>query len=178
MDASRPRIDLFAFALAVCGLGVAMLGFASARNGAALLMAGLCLAGLVVGRLAGISGLALLAVAIGLLVCLWLVWVDTPVGPRKTSAGAHAVGGTLIAWAIASTLRRRGVRWWVLVTMTALFTVTLAWEAAELTADVVVGTGLTPSVRDSTLDVAFGCFGGLVGIASAALLAPPERRDG
>jgi hypothetical protein len=177
MDANRLRLDFLAFALAVSGLCVAMLGFFATRNAAALLMAGLCLAGLIAGRLAGISGLALLGVAVGLLACLWLVWVDAPVGPRKASAGAHAVGGTLIAWAIAITLRARGVRSWALVTMLVLLALTVAWEVAELIADTAIGTALVPSATDSAFDIAFGCFGGLVGIVSAALLAP-RRPEG
>jgi hypothetical protein len=177
MDATRLRLDPLAFALAVSGLCLAILGFFATRNAAALLMAGLCLAGLIAGRLAGIPGVVLLAVAVGLLACLWLVWVDAPVGPRKASTGAHAVGGTLIAWAIAITLRRRGVRSWAMVTMLVLLALTLAWEAAELIADAAIGTGLAPSATDSAFDIAFGCLGGLVGIASAVLLAP-RRLEG
>jgi hypothetical protein len=176
MHADRLRIDVLAFAVAIGVLAAAMLAFAASQKGAALVMGGLCLAGLIAGRLAGVSGPALLAVAVGLLGSLWLIVGDAPIGPRETSAAAHVVGGTVIGWAIATTLRGRGVRAWALVTMIALLVLTLAWEAAELISEITVDTSLDLSVSDSTLDVAFGCFGGLVGVASAALLAPPERR--
>ena len=53
MDAGRLRIDLFAFALGALALLSAF--FYGDRNGAALIMCALCLAGLLAARLAGFS---------------------------------------------------------------------------------------------------------------------------
>jgi hypothetical protein len=30
------------------------------------------------------------------MVVLWMIWIDPPATPRKTSALAHAIGGTLV----------------------------------------------------------------------------------
>jgi hypothetical protein len=176
MDAERLRIDLFAFALGA--LTLLTLAFFGAGNGAALVMCGLCLVGLLAGRLLGFSNRALVPLALGLVVILWLVWIDPPASSRKTSAIAHAAGGALVGWALAEYLRAR-VAWpfWGAAALAAVFGLTLLWELGEYVGDRVLGTSLDPNRLDSALDVFFGSLGGAGAVAFAWLLARP-RRDG
>ena len=104
MDTLRPRLDHLAFALALALVAWPTIGFFSEQNGAAAIMCAMCLAGLVGGRIVGVPGRVLLPVALGLLVVLWMVWIDSPAGPRKTSALAHAIGGALAGWALVEAL--------------------------------------------------------------------------
>ena len=136
-------------------------------------MCGLCLAGLVGGRLAGIPGRALLGVALGLVVLLWLVWIDPPSTGRRTSAFAHAAGGVLAGWAFAITLRPR-LSWpaWGFVAMTGILALVFAWELGEWIGDRALETALIPSKRDSALDIFLGSAGGAVAIAAVRWLAP------
>ena len=90
MDTLRPRLDHLSFALALALVAWPTIGFVAERNGAAAIMCTMCLAGLVAGRIVGVPGRVLLPVAFGILVVLALIWIDSPVGPRKTSAIAHA----------------------------------------------------------------------------------------
>ena len=88
MDARRLRIDPFAFALGA--LALLTFGFFAARNGAAVIMCALCLAGLLAARLVGFSNRALVPLAAGLVVLLWVLWVDPPpLSTNQTSALAH-----------------------------------------------------------------------------------------
>ena len=177
---TRPRLDLLAFALALALVAWPAIGFASERNGAAAIMCAMCLAGLVAGRIVGVPGRVLLPVAVGLLLVLWMIWIDPPAGPRKTSALAHAIGGALAGWALVEALRHR-IRDWVSVTFLALSVViglTLVWELGEYAGDRLLDTALKPSKRGSAEDIFFGTAGGLVGITFAAVVAflrPPHR---
>ncbi len=173
MDTLRPRLDLFAFALALALVAWAAVGFASARNGAAAIMCAMCLAGLVAGRIAGVPGRVLLPVAFGLTLVLWMIWIDSPVGPRKTSALAHAIGGTLAGCALVETLRHRirdplSV---ALLALSAVIALTLVWELGEYVGDRLFDTALQPSKRDSAEDILFGTAGGLAGITLAGAVA-------
>ena len=173
VDTLRPRLDLVAFALALALVAWPTIGFIAERNGAAALMCAMCLAGLVVGRIAGVPGRVLLPVALGILVALALNWINSPVGPRKTSAISHAIGGTLAGWAVVEALRHR-IRDWRLVALLALSVVialTLAWELGEYAGDRLFGTALNPSKRNSAEDIFFGTAGGLVGITFASSVA-------
>lgn len=176
MPTERLRIDLFAFALGA--LALLSLAFLGARNGAALLMCGLCFAGLLVARLLGFSNRALVPLALGLVVILWMVWVDPPASGRKTSALAHGAGGLLVGWALAEYLRVR-VAWplWGLVAMVAVFGLTVVWELGEYVGDRVLTTALVPDKLDSALDILFGTLGGAVAVGAAWLFMPrsPER---
>jgi hypothetical protein len=116
VEALRPRLDLLAFALALAVVAWPAIGFVSERNGAAAIMCAMCLAGLVAGRIVGVRGRVLLPVASGLMVALWIVWVDPPAGGRKTSALAHAIGGTRAGWALVEALRHR-IRGWLSVAL-------------------------------------------------------------
>jgi hypothetical protein len=173
MNARRLRIDLFAFALGA--LALLTFGFFSTRNGAAVVMCGLCFAGLLVARLAGFSNRALVPLAAGLVVILWWVWVDPPADPRQTSALAHGVGGALAGWALAEYLRGR-LTWplWALGALAGVFGLTVLWELGEYVGDRVLTTGLIPSRRDSAVDIFFGTLGGAAAVGLAALL---PRRD-
>ncbi|MQA76034.1 MAG: hypothetical protein GEU88_17155 [Solirubrobacterales bacterium] len=173
MEVRRPQIDALAFALALAALGTATLGFVATRNGAAVVMCGLCLAGLVGGRVVGIPGFALLPVAIGLDVILWLVWIDPPAGSHTMSAFAHGAGGALAGWAIAETLRGR-LRWplWAIGAIVAVVCLAVAWELGEFIGDRVLDTSLIPSRRDSALDIFFGGLGATSAVALVCLLAP------
>jgi hypothetical protein len=173
MDVLRPRLDLLAFALALAVVAWLAIAFVSERNGAATIMCAMCLAGLVAGRIAGVPGRVLLPVAIGLALVLWLVWIDSPVGPHKTSALAHAVGGTLAGWGLVEALRHRirdplSV---ALLALSAVIALTLVWELGEYGGDRLLDTALQPSTRDSMEDIVVGTAGGLVGITLASAIA-------
>jgi hypothetical protein len=173
VDVLRPRLDLLAFALALAVVAWLAIAFVSERNGAATIMCAMCLAGLVAGRIAGVPGRVLLPVAIGLALVLWLVWIDSPVGPHKTSALAHAVGGTLAGWGLVEALRHRirdplSV---ALLALSAVIALTLVWELGEYGGDRLLDTALQPSTRDSMEDIVVGTAGGLVGITLASAIA-------
>jgi hypothetical protein len=177
VDTVRPRLDLLAFALALVLVAWPTIGFVSERNGAAAIMCAMCFAGLVGGRIVGVPGRVLLPVAFGLLVVLWMVWIDPPASPRKTSALAHAIGGTLAGWALIETLRRRISDWFavVLLALLAVIFLTVIWELGEYAGDRLFETGLNPSKRNSAEDILFGTAGGLVGITFAGVVASYRR---
>ena len=175
MDARRLRIDLFAFALGA--LALLSLAFFGDRNGAALIMCALIFCGLLAARAAGFSNRALVPVALGLVVILWMVWIDPPASSHKTSALAHFSGGALVGWAVAEYLRTR-VAWplWALAALAAVFGLTVLWEIGELVGDRVLDTALVPSWRDSAEDIFFGTLGGAGAVLLAWLLAPAGKR--
>ena len=171
MDTPRPRLDLLAFAFALGLVAWPAIGFVSERNGAAAIMCAMCLAGLVAGRIVGVPGRVLLPVAFGLMVLLWMVWIDPPASSRKTSALAHAIGGTLAGWALVAALRHR-IRDWLAVALVALsgvLVLALVWELGEYAGDRLFDTALIPNKHDSSEDILFGTVGGLVGITVAGV---------
>jgi hypothetical protein len=173
VDTSRPRLDLLAFALAVALVVGPAIGFVAERNGAAAIMSAMCLAGLVAGRIVGVPGRVLLPVAFGFMVAIWMIWVDSPASPRKTSALAHVFGGTLAGWALVEVLRHR-LRGWLSVALLALSVVialTVVWELGEYAGDRLFETGLIPSKRNSAGDIVLGTAGGLVGITFGGVVA-------
>jgi hypothetical protein len=174
MEARSPRIDLFAFALGA--LALLTLGFFAARNGAAVIMCGLCLAGLIAARLAGFSNRALVPATLGLVAILWMAWFHPPGGSHETSALAHGFGGLLVGWALAEYLRHR-IAWplWALSAVAAVLCVTVMWEIGEYIGDRAFDTALIPSARDSALDIFFGTLGGVGGASLALLLLSPKR---
>jgi hypothetical protein len=173
MDLRRLRIDLFAFALGA--LVLLSLFFYGTRNGAALLMCALCFAGLVVARMAGFSNLALVPLALGVVV---LLWFDPPAEPQRTSALVHGVGGALVGWALAESLRAR-LAWpaWAVVALASVAALTVLWELGELVGDRVLETALIPDARDSALDISFGILGGATAIGLARLLPRRPQRS-
>ena len=172
---TRFRIDLFAFALGALALLSA--AFYNSRNGAAFVMCGLCVAGLVAARLAGFSNRALVPVAAGVVVLLWMVWIDPPASSQRTSALAHGAGGALVGWALSEYLRGR-ISWpqWGIVALVAVFGVTVLWEIGEYAGDHLLTTDLQLNKTDSALDIFLGCFGGATTVALAWLLAPRTAR--
>jgi hypothetical protein len=173
VDTLRPRLDLLAFAFALAVVAWPAIVFASERNGAATIMCAMCLAGLVAGRIVGVPGRVLLPVAFGLVVVLWMVWIDPPAGPRKTSALAHATGGALAGWALVEALRHR-IRDWLAVALVALsgvIVLTLVWELGEFAGDRLLDTSLIPNMADSAEDILLGTAGGLVGVTFAGVVA-------
>jgi uncharacterized protein (DUF697 family) len=179
LDIQHPRLDLLAFGLALALVAWPAIGFVSEHNGAAAIMCAMCLAGLVAGRMVGVPGRVLLPVALGLTLVLGLIWIDSPVGPRKTSAIAHAIGGTLAGWALVEALRRR-IRdplTVALVALSAVIALTLAWELGEYVGDRLLETSLQPNRRDSAEDIFFGTAGGLVGITFGGIVALWRRAD-
>jgi hypothetical protein len=183
VDTTRPRLDLLAFALALALVAWPAIGFVAERNGAATIMCAMCLAGLIAGRLVGVPGRVLLPVALGLVVVLWIVWVDPVASPRKTSALAHAIGGTLVGWGLAEALRQRISDWLVvaLLALSVVIALTLVWELGEYAGDRLLDTALIPSKRNSAEDILFGTIGGLIGITFArvvALLRSPSAHHG
>ena len=104
------------------------------------------MAGLIAGRFAGISGGVILAVALGLVAILWVVWVDPLSTPRRTNAFAHSAGGALAGWGIATTLLRRGVPGWAVgAALAGVLALTVGWEFAEFLGDRALDTALVPS---------------------------------
>lgn len=171
---SRLRLDLFAFALGA--LALLSWAFVSQRNQAALVMCALCFAGLIGARLLGFSNRALVPVAFGLVVILWMVWIDPPASSRKTSALAHGAGGALVGWALAEYLRTRiAWPWWGLAAIAAVFGLTLVWELGEYIGDRALDTALIPNKHDSAEDIFFGSFGGTAAVTLAWLLMPRRR---
>ena len=173
MDILRPRLDLFAFALALALLALPTVGFVAERNGAAAIMCAMCLAGLVAGRIVGVPGRVLLPVAFGLTVVLWMIWIESPIGPRKTSALAHAVGGTLAGLALVEALRHRlrdplSV---ALLALSGVIVLAVVWELGEYMGDRLFDTALQPGKRDSAEDILFGTAGGLFGITLGGVMA-------
>jgi hypothetical protein len=177
VDVLRPRLDILAFALALAVLAWLALGFVTDRNGGATIMSAMCLAGLVAGRVVGVPGRVLLPVAMGLAVVLWLIWIDSPVGPHKTSAFAHVIGGTLAGWGLVEALRRRIRDPFTvgLLALSGVVALTLVWELGEYVGDRLLGTSLQPNVGDSLEDILIGSAGGLVGIALASVAAALSR---
>jgi len=177
MDGRRLRLDLFAFALGA--LALLTYGFFAARNGGAVIMCGLCLAGLIVARLAGFSNRALVPLTFGLVVLLWILWVDPPpLSNHQISALAHGSGGLLGGWALSEYLRGR-LEWplWAIGAVAVVFGLTVLWELGELLGDRAFDTALIPNKRDSAFDIAFGTLGGAVGVLVASLLPyRPQRR--
>ena len=175
MELRRLRIDLFAFALGA--LALLSLAFFGARNGAALVMCALVFCGLLVARVAGFSNRALVPLALGLVVILWMVWLDPPASSHKTSALAHFSGGALVGWALSEYLRTRAP-WplWGLAALAAVFGLTVLWEIGELAGDRVLDTALIPAWRDSAEDIFFGTIGGGGAVFLAWLLAPAGKR--
>ena len=171
---SRLQIDLFALALGA--LALLSLAFVEERNGAALVMSALCFAGLLAARLIGFSSRALVPVAIGLVVILWLVWIDPVTHPRTMSAIAHAAGGALVGWAVCDYLRER-VAWpdSGLLALAGVFAITVLWEIGEFAGDRLLTTSLQASETDSALDIFLGTFGGAAAVALGWLLAPRPR---
>jgi hypothetical protein len=179
VETVRPRLDLVAFTVALGLLASPAIGFVYQRNGAAAIMSAMCLAGLVAGRLVGVPGRVLLPVAFGLVVVLWLIWVDSPVSSHTTSAFAHVTGGTLAGWALVETLRRREPDWLLVafLALTAVIALTLIWEIGEYAGDRLMGTSLIPSKSDSAEDIVLGTAGGVVGIALGRAVALWRQRD-
>jgi hypothetical protein len=168
----RDPLDALAFAGALAVLSAAALWFVADRNGAAVVMCGILLAGLVAGRAAGVSGRVLLPVSLGLALILWMVWFDPVGGPRRTSAVAHGAGGVLAGWALGVTLRRRlGWPEWAVAAILAVGALTILWELGELVGDRALDTALVPNKRDSALDIFFGALGGIAGVALVRALA-------
>jgi hypothetical protein len=176
MDASRLRIDLFAFALGA--LALLTMFFYGSRNGAALVMCALCFGGLLAARVAGFSNLALVPLALGVVALLWMVWIDPPAGPHRTSALAHAAGGLLVGWALAQSLQG-SLSWpsWGFAAAAGVFGLAVLWELGEYAGDRVLDTALIPSARDSSLDIFFGTLGGATAIGLARLLSERKRRS-
>ncbi len=178
MDGRRPRLDLFAFALGA--LALLTVAFFSARNGAALIMCSHLLAGLVCGRLVGLSNRALVPVALGFIVLLYLVWVNPPFDSEdhRNSALVHGLGGVLIGWAAAEYLRGR-VAWplWAIGAVGVVLGLTVVWEIGEYLGDRILDTALIPSKRDSAIDISFGTLGGACGVAARVPRRPHGSGD-
>jgi hypothetical protein len=175
VDASRFRIDCFVFALG--GLALLTLAFVIERNGAAVIMSGLCFAGLLTARAVGFSGRALVPLALGLVVILLMVWSASPLSSWQTSTLAHLGGGALMGWVLAEFLRARlGWPLWALVALAGVCTLTVVWELGEYLGDRTFETALVPNRRDSAFDIFFGSLGGAIGIGVAWLLLPRRQR--
>jgi hypothetical protein len=120
----------------------------------------------------------LVPLAFGLVVLLWLVWVNPPpLTDHQTSALAHGSGGLLVGWAVSEYLRGR-VEWplWAIGAVAVVFGLTVLWELGELLGDRAFDTALIPSKRDSAFDIAFGTLGGAVGVLIASLLPYRSQR--
>ena len=177
METSRFRTDFFACALG--GLALLTLAFVVERNGAAVIMCGLCFAGLLTARAIGFSGRALVPLALGLVVILLMVWSASPLSSWQTSTLAHLGGGALMGWVLAEFLRARlGSPSWALLALAGVCTLTVVWELGEYLGDRPFETALVPNRRDSAFDIFFGSLGAAIGIGVAwrLLLLQGQRR--
>ena len=179
MERHRRDIDRASYAIALMALGTAGLVFVATRNGAALVMTALCVAGLVGARLLiRTPGPLLLPVALGLCGVLWLVWISAI--DHYVSPIAHLAGGLLVGWMLAETARAKGWSAWPVVALAAVIALTFIWEVGEYIGDRALDTALIPSRRDSAFDVFFGTVGGTIGVTIAvwrfALVTPPQER--
>ena len=172
----RLRIDPFAFGLGA--LVLLTLGFVGARNGAAVIMCSLCLAGLIGARVIGFSSRALAPPAAGLTLLLWIVWLHPPdLTTHQTSALIHGIGGVLVGWAVSEYLRSR-IPWplWAIGAVAIVFGLTVLWELGEWLGDREFDTALNATKRDSAIDISFGTLGGSLGTLVAACVPAPRRR--
>jgi hypothetical protein len=175
VHASRFRIDSFAFALGA--LALLTLAFVVERNGAAVIMCGLCFAGLLTARAIGFSRRALVPLALGLVVILLVVWSASPLSSWETSTLAHLGGGVLVGWVLAEFLRARfGWPSSALVALAGVCALTVVWELGEYLGDRTFETALVPSRLDSAVDIFFGSLGGAIGIGVVWLLLPRRQR--
>ena len=177
MDTGRFRIGSFVCALG--GFGLLTLAFVVERNGAAVIMCGLCVAGLLTARGLGFPGRALLPLAAGLVVILLMVWSAPPLSAWETSTLAHLAGGALVGWVLADFLQTRlGRPWWALAVVAGVCTLTVVWEIGEFLGDRVFATALIPSWGDSAVDIVSGTLGGAIGLGVAWLLRRRATRAG
>jgi hypothetical protein len=175
MDVGRLRIDGFAFALGA--LALLTFAFVYTRNGAALIMCGLCFAGLLTARVVGFSNRALVPVALGVVALLWIVWIEQPGDSHQTSALAHGLGGVLAGWAFSEFLRTRlDPPLWLFAAIAGVITLTVLWELGEYVGDRALDTGLIPNKRDSAVDIIVGSGGGALGVTLAWLVLPQRLR--
>jgi len=151
--------------------------FVYERNGGATIMSAMCLAGLIGAGIVGVPGRVLLPVAFGFMVVLLIVRIDPSATSWKTSAFAHAVGGTLVGWTLVEALRVRIDDWpsVALGALTVVIALTLVWELGEYVGDRLFDTALEPRWRDSAMDIFFGTAGGIAGIAFASLALSLRR---
>jgi hypothetical protein len=178
MNTARPRFDP-AFAIALALVALPAVSFVYEHNGGATIMSAMCLAGLIAAGIFGVPGKVLLPVAFGFMVVLLMVWIDPSATSWKTSAFAHAVGGSLVGWTLVEALRRR-IRDWpsvALAALTVVIVLTVLWELGEYVGDRMFDTGLDPGWRDSAIDILFGTAGGTVGIAFAGLAVSLRRAN-
>jgi hypothetical protein len=173
VDTRCRRLEPLAFTFPMHLVAWPPIAFISERDGSATIMCAMCLAGLVAGRIVGVPGRVLVPVALGLMVVLWMVWIDPPASSWTTTALAHAIGGALVGWALVEAQRHR-IRDWRVVALVALSLVivlTLVWELGEYAGDQLFDTSLIPNRADSAEDILFGTVGGLAGITFAGLRA-------
>ena len=178
MNTSRARFDP-AFAIALALVALPAVTFVYERNGGATIMSAMCLAGLIAAGIVGVPGRVLLPVAFGFMVVLLVVWIDPDGTSWKTSAFAHAVGGSLVGWTLVEALRHR-IRDRLSVALAALTVVivlTVVWELGEYVGDRLFDTALEPGWHDSAIDILFGTAGGIFGIALAGLAASLRRAE-
>ncbi len=178
VDTPRPRFDL-AFAIALALVALPAVSFVYEDNGGATIMSAMCLAGLIAAGIVGVPGRVLLPVAFGFMVVLLMLWIHPSANSWKTSAFAHAVGGSLVGWTLVEALRRRIGGWpsVALAALTVVIVLTLVWELGEYLGDRLFDTALEPGWRDSAIDILFGTAGGMVGIALAGLAVSLRRAN-
>jgi hypothetical protein len=178
MNPSRPRLGP-AFAIALALVALPAVSFVHERNGSATIMSAMCLAGLIAAGIVGVPGKALLPVGFGFMLVLLMIWADPSATSWKTSAVAHAVGGSLVGWTLVHALRRRIGDWFyvAVAALTVVIVLTVLWELGEYVGDRLFDTALEPGWRDSAKDIFFGTAGGIVGIGLAGLAVSLRRAD-
>ena len=141
-------------------------------------MCGLCFAGLLAARFVGFSNLALVPLAGGLVILLWMLWVDPPLdshhrparSPTPSAACSSAGRWRSSCGAGPSGRCGRSAR------SASCFALTIAWELGEWVARSRPDTDLIPNKRDSAIDIAFGTLGGAPE-RPGARCCPSGRRD-
>jgi hypothetical protein len=151
--------------------------FVGAGHLGAALMFGLGLGGISVFAGVGLPTRTLVPLGLGLLIVLWIAWIDPPGDQRTTSVFAHGSAGVLLGWALAETARPHA-SWprWGLFAVAGVFATGVAWELGELVVDAVFGTALRISASDSAVDLSANLVGAVVAVLGLRAWTVPVAR--
>jgi hypothetical protein len=161
--------------LAALGLSAIVTALQGSRTGA--VMFALCFAGVVAAWWLGARRASLTVLAASLTVLVWLFLTGSFGHARVVTTAAHAIASALVAWTLVGIILDRRldaepghVRAAALGALAATMVVGLGWEAAEWSADALIGTDLALTVRDTVMDLVFDFLGACAGAIAAVRL--------
>lgn len=123
------------------------------------------LAGLLAGKVAGVSERSLAVIALVLIVLAWPPAMFTSPLPRLTSTISHFVIGALLAWFLRAPVMARwpaASRVWFVIPVLVL-SIGVVWELGEWLADAVFGSDLTVDALDTLADLGTDFIGAVAG---------------